>query len=491
MKYFIAFGVLGLFAFAPAAGCTGSGSEGPKGEPGEAGPPGPPGRAGEAGPPGPGVDGGTGDAPGVSGITPASAFLARSGEVTISGYGTNWTSATTVDFGANIKVDKITVASPTALVVDFTVDSTAALGPRDVNVKDGANTETYKGAFSVLSPIAVTFLGNVAQGGNVVANVRVLDPSTPLDTTTDPNTKLPTNLVATAGTGVTPLVFSVSDFEAEVELKIDVTAPAGAQTLDLVSGPPGVAAMDVDFPGPMAVNVAAVTPTALSTTAVTGNTAAAYDTSVYAFTPASASQTILDFSISTTSSTANPHLLLLPSDGKWPDLITGAAALPTRPGMFSYVSTQTTPLYGITWDNSGATGPFSIAGVVSTAPASTAAATASDATATTAVTATSFPFVLTGGDLSHSSGKGDWVKVTMPAGTTTLRVQTTGDMLTDAAVGLLESDGITAAAFRVETGSNVDTNFAGLTAHATYYVTFGPGVARATPSDYTGIIRVK
>jgi hypothetical protein len=248
--------------------------------------------------------------------------------------------------------------------------------------------------------------------------------------------------------------------------------------------------MDVDFPGPMAVNVAAVTPAALSTTAVTGNTGAAYDTSVYAFTPASASQTILDFSISTTSSTATPLLLLLPSDGKWPDLVSAARASLGRPGTFSYVSAQTTPLYGITWDDSGATGPFSVAGVVSTATASTAAATASDATATTAVTATSFPFVLTGGDLSHSSGMGDWVKVTMPAGATTLRVQTTGDLYTAAAVGLFESDGITAVDPPVETGGPVDTNFAGLTAGATYYVTFA-GKVGATPSNYTGIIRVK
>jgi hypothetical protein len=484
MKHFVAFGVLGLFAFASAAGCSGSGSQGPQDEPGEAGPPGPP------GPPGPGVDGGTG-VPSVSGITPASIFLARSGvEVTISGYDTNWTSATTVDFGADIKVDKITVASPTALVVRLTVDSTAALGPRDVNVENGANTETYKGAFSVVSPILVTFQGNVAQGGYCYAIVTVLDRSTPLDTTTDPNTGLPTNLVATAGTGVTPLVVAVSDFVAAVQLQIDVTAPAGAQTLDLVSGPPGVAAMDVDFPGVMAVNVAAVTPTALSTTAVTGNTAAANDTSVYAFTPASAAQTILDFSISTTSSTATPALTLLPSDGNWLAPIGEAKASLGSPGTFSYVSAQTTPLYGVTWDPSGATGPFSIAGVVSTAPASTAAATASDASATTAVTATSFPFVLTGGDLSHSNGSGDWVKVTMPAGTTKLRVQTSGDVNTPAAVGILGSDGITAVYPPVWTGSLVDTTFGPLNAGATYYVTFAGQVAGA-PSDYTGILRVE
>jgi hypothetical protein len=488
MNRYVAFGVLGLFAFASAAGCAGS--EGPQGAPGEVGPQGPAGPPSDAGPPVLGVDGGPGGPPSVSGISPAKAFLARSSEVTISGYGTNWSSATTVDFGADIKVDKITAASPTALVVDFTVDSTAAVGPRDVNVKDGTNTEPYKGGFHVLSPIAVTFLGNVAQGGNVVASVTVLDTSTPLDTTTDPNTLQPTNLVATAGPGVTPLVISVTDFTAVVELEIDVTAPAGTQTLDLVSGPPGVAAADVDFPGPMAVNVAAVTPAALSTAAVPGNTAQPFDTSVYAFTPASASQTILDFSISTTGSMSNPYLFLLPSDGKWPDIITGAFAAPTRPGTFSYVSTQTTPLYGITWDGSGATGPFSIAGIVSTAPASTAAATAGCATSTTAVNATSFPFVLTGGDVSHSNGLGDWVKVTMPAGTTTLRVQTTGDMFTPAVVGLLDSDGITPVYPPVQ-GYLVDTNFAGLKAHGTYYVTFGAPAANLPHSDYTGILRVQ
>jgi hypothetical protein len=145
------------------------------------------------------------------------------------------------------------------------------------------------------------------------------------------------------------------------------------------------------------------------------------------------------------------------------------------------VATQTTPLYGITWDNSGATGQFSIAGVVSTAAASTAAATASDASTTTAVTATSFPFVLTG----------DWVKVTMPAGTTTLRAQTSGNMRTDVLVRLLASDGITPVGTPVQTGGIVDTNFTGLTAGATYYVTFDRGVVSGAATDYTGIIRVK
>ena len=496
MKRYLAFGVLGLFAFGSvAAGCGGSGSQGPQGEPGEAGPPGPP---GEAGAPAPGLDGG-GVTPSISAVIPDHAFLARNTEVTVSGYGTNWSAASkpTPDFGANIKVTNVIVASPTSLVVDITTDGKAAQGLRDVKVTDSSGTETYAKAFNVLSPQKLSFQGNVAQGGNVIATVQVLDLSTPLDSTTDPNTGAFTNIALTAGKGVTASVISVSDYKAQVEFQIDVSATAGMQDFDLVSGPAGVASADVDFPAPQALNIAAVTPTALTGTSVNGSAAAAYDTSVYSFTPASAAQTILDFSISTTSSATTPILFLLPSDGMWAHLLTGALAQQGTPGAFSYVSTQTTPLYGITWDNSGGFGPFSLGGVVSTAVAATAAATANDATTGTAIAATSFPFVLTAGDLSHSSGVGDWVKVTMPSGKTSLRVQSSGDLQTDTVVAVT-TDGSTAAGSttdNTETGSIVDATFTGLTSGATYYVTFTQGqmgaFTGANGTDYTGIIRAQ
>jgi hypothetical protein len=494
MKRYLAFGVLGLFAFgSAAAACGGSGSQGPQGEPGEAGPPGPPGE------PGPGLDGG-GITPSISAVIPDHAFLARNTEVTVSGYGTNWsaTSKPTIDFGANIKIANVIVASPTSLVVDITTDGKAAQGLRDVKVTDSSGTQTYAKAFNVLSPIKLTFQGNVGQGGNVIATAQVLDLTTPLDSTTDPNTGAFTNIALTAGKGVTALVNSVSDYKAQLEFQIDVSATAGMQDIDLVSGPAGTASADVDFPAPQALNVAAVTPTALTVgTPVNGSAAAAYDTSVYSFTPASAAQTILDFSISTTSSATTPILFLLPSDGTWAHLLTGAIAQQGTAGNFSYVSTQTTPLYGITWDNSGGFGPFTIAGVVSTAAAATGAATANDATAGSAVAATSFPFVLTAGDLSHSGGAGDWVKVTMPSGKTSLRVQSSGDLQTDTVVAVT-TDGSTAAGTtsdNTETGGPVDATFTGLTSGATYYVTFIQGqlgaFTGATGTDYIGIIRAQ
>ncbi len=487
MKRLVMLGVLGV---AGVLGACGSGAQGPTGQAGPAGMNGTDGTNGEAGPPGSGAAN-----PSVSGITPPQSFLARTTELTISGYGTNWTSASapTVDFGGtDIAVNKITVASPTALVVSISTSKSATLGPRDVKVTDGTSTETYKGAFQVLSPLAVTFQGNVAQGGNVFANIKVLDLSTPLDTTTDATTGAFTNLAVTAPKGVTPFVTAAGDYTATVELQIDVDAMTGMGTLDLVSGPAG-ATTNVDSPAPEALNVAATTPTALvAGTAATGTIAAAFDTNVYSFTPSSAAQTILDFGITTTSTTATPALYLL-TDTKWASFATGAVAQ-TGGGTFSFVTTQTTPLYGITWDQSGATGPFTLAGVVSTPAASTAAATATDATEATAIPATAFPFVLTSGDLSHGSGAGDWVKVKMPAGKTSLRVQATGDTQTDTVVAVT-TDGSTTAGTttdNTETGTIVDATFTGLTAGATYYVTFTEGLSGqfgGSPTDYTGILR--
>jgi hypothetical protein len=496
MRSYLAFGVSGLFAFASAVGCGSSGSQGPPGDTGEAGPSGPsgpPGPPGEAGAPPPPFDGGP---PTISDITPANAFLARSGEVNISGNGTNWTSAPMVDFGANVKVDKVTVEGPTVLVVDFTVDAAAALGPRDVNVTDGANTLSLKGAFNVLSPLALTYQGNVAQGGVVLAKVSVMDTSIPLDTTTNLLTGIPLDLAATAGMGVTAFPSYADDYSAAFLLYVDVDAKGvGPQTFDLVSGPSGVAASDVDFPAPQGVNIAARTPTEFPTTAFNGNLAAPYDSDVYAFRPASASQTILDFPISSTSSTGYPVLFLL-TDGKWSDKIGEVQPQPPVGGgspataSVSYVSSQTTPLYAIVW-SSGLPQPYTLAGVVQTTPAYTKAAAPPDNTPGTAIVAKSLPFVLTDGDLSNNNNGGDWVKVQMPANTTKLRVQTSNNPKTCAAVQLYASDGTTPIGV-VEVGFNVDHTYKNRKPGATYYVSFGWGPCTSSSSTtYTGIVRAE
>src|SRR5688572_30685332 len=54
--------------------------------------------------------------PSISGVTPNRAYLARTTEVTISGFATHWNDAAEVDFGAGIDVVRKIVASPTGIV---------------------------------------------------------------------------------------------------------------------------------------------------------------------------------------------------------------------------------------------------------------------------------------------------------------------------------------------------------------------------------------
>jgi hypothetical protein len=483
MKRYLAFGVLGLFAFASAA-CGGSGSQGPQGEPGEAGPPGPP---GEAGAPGPGLDGG-GLQQSISAIIPDHAFLARNGEVTISGYATNWSSASppTVDFGTNIKVTKTTVASPTSLIVDFTTDKTAATGRRDVNLTDTAGKTTYAKAFNVISPVAVTFQGAVAQGALALATIQVVDTSTPLDTTCAPdplgNCTYP-NLALTGSAGISGQGFfggTVSAFSAQAVVSIDVMAKAAAGDLDLVSGPP-MGTANVDFPAPGSVTVTARKATALTSgTASTGNTANAYDSALFSFTPGAAT-TIVDFSATSTAASGNPAIALLPSSGSFATFL-GFGPRQTQ------VATAASPFYAIYWDNSGSTGSFSMT-ATGTAAAATATASANDGTKATAAVAKALPFVLTSGNLATAAGQ-DWVQITATANQS-IRVQTVGDLVTDALVTIYQSDGTTVVGgMPFETGGPVDTGPVSLSAAGNYYVVFSQGtVFDKTHATYTAIIR--
>lgn len=129
-------------------------------------------------------DGGTTITPSVSIAEPAVAFLGRTLDVHLAGFGTMWTDATTVDFGIGVKVNKVTAASDTGLTANITVADTAAEGARDITVTDGATVETYKASFTVRSPLTLgTPLGTVAQGSIFFLHVDDADHDNPFDST--------------------------------------------------------------------------------------------------------------------------------------------------------------------------------------------------------------------------------------------------------------------------------------------------------------------
>jgi hypothetical protein len=434
----------------------------------------------------------------ITSVTPDHAFLARSGTLTLDGAGTAWSSATKVDLGVGVTVTNTSVVSPTLLVVNFRTDATAATGPRDVRVTDGGDTITYmgvprggsalQGGFQVLSPLVLTLEGDIAQGSIALMSAQVIDTTTPLDVTQDASGAYP-NLAVRAPSGFTSRVLSVTAFAAQVELAIDVSAPAGPADVALESGASGPTV--VEFPAPRGLSVAARAPSALSVgTWVTGKPSSTYATGLYALT-APAAATILDFTVSTTSSSATPDLFILGADGRWSNMLNYVQAASGSPGAFSVFSTAATPLYGVTMDPSGSMGDYTV-GVTSQTPAAVVAASAADGSMGTAAEAAGLPFVLTGGNLANASA-GDWVKVVLPPGMTNIRAQTVGDTLTDVAVQLMADDGLTdVGGGPNETGGLVDVTFTGLSAASTYYVTFAPGQTGAfTPADatYTAIIR--
>lgn len=420
--------------------------------------------------------------PSVSGIVPSQVFLARSAQVTISGYATHWTSATKVDFGPGIAVEDLVAASPTALVARVTTTKSTPIGVRDVVVEDGSSRERYAGAFEVVPPVNATFQGTMAQGALARLTLQVLDTSTPLDLTAvralDGTITFP-DLALTLPPGVSSLgVSDAQDFEVTFVISVDVDASASRGDLDLVSGPSD---STTEFPLPSGVRVTARAAAPLASgVAATGQITSAYDSVLYAFT--APRMAILDFSVTSppeSSPALYPAVALLPSSGHFADLL-GFSDQQTA------VAPGGMPLYAVCWENTGGTGPYSVA-VASTDVGASAATTPADETPQGAIAVSSFPFVLTGGDLSKQSF--DYLKVTLSQAAT-LRVQTVGDLDTDTRIAAYQSDAITLVGPPIDSGYAADARIT-LSAAGTYYIEFLQGADYAAPhTKYTGIVRV-
>lgn len=243
------FRMLALTALAASVvACDGEGATGP------AGPAGVPGDPGDQGNPGDKGDAAPGE-PSINGITPHIAYLERSIEVTISGFGTEFTNPT-VDFGAGITVDNVTVASGTGIVATVTIDPGAALGTRDVIVSESGTDFTYADAFTVREPLLYTpIIGTPDQGGLVLARIDLLDTSMPFDTSGG-------GYFVTGSEAGGALLQDLSPFSAEAFYFVDVTSTGDADVL-----------VDSGLTIPVTSRVrAAITPVARTATVLTAGT---------------------------------------------------------------------------------------------------------------------------------------------------------------------------------------------------------------------------
>ncbi|MDI1446108.1 hypothetical protein [Polyangium sp. 6x1] len=307
------------------------------------------GEAGPAGPAGqPGAEGPSAD-PSINAITPGKAFIARQTEVTISGFNTTWTEATTLDFGPGVTVVKKTNASPTAIVATIEIDPSAAIGARDVNVTEGSTTVTYKGAFTLDTPLDVSVTGTAAQGSILLASAKMKDLSTPFDlTTTGDGLFEPiafTNLAMSGSPGISGSVEDAQLYGADLLILTDVNTAAGPAEVTIASGPPGE---EISSPAPAAMLVEARTPTALTADmSVSGAVDQPFASLLFQYTPSGPGK-IVSIEAVADSVDAVPNFAVLPASGKFSELI----AFDTAPT----VEVGAEPIYFVYWDNTGTSG---------------------------------------------------------------------------------------------------------------------------------------
>jgi hypothetical protein len=263
--------------------------------------------------------------PSASGVFPSEGFTGRTLRVEISGDATTWKDGTTVDFGAGVTVNSVTVASPTDLFAEIAIDPAAAPGLHDVTVT-GGGTFTLMQAFELKSPVDVAFVGDLDQGGFPGFTVTSHDFDNPFDGTTDPMTGAFTNLTMTGPAGTNFIIGNVSSYEITGFMSIDTDATAGAVTI--VSGPSSAQITSV-------TGSAAIMPR--TATALTGGTASTAmiptenDSALFSLT-ATGQPSLVHIAMTSTDPNAFPVSTILPSSGHWADAIGNAWAVAPQGG---------------------------------------------------------------------------------------------------------------------------------------------------------------
>jgi hypothetical protein len=385
---------------------------------------------GESGPQGmPGNGSGT---PSVSAVTPASAYLSRTVDLSIAGNGTNWSSSTTVAFAdPKVTVNKLTAASPTGLLVNVTIGADATIGATDVTVSDGGTTETYKGAFQIKSPLAVTLTptAGLVQGGFASLHLQMLDIATPFD---------PANLkVAFSRTDVSlegqPAASGLYGMDFQVRADAMASSTGGIDVV-VTSGPTGAS---IDSPAKGVITVTARTATALTAgTDAAGMIATSLDSSLYRFTPAAAAVRFLQYTASSPDS-GGLIAFMLPKSGAYADVL-GAFSV-----RFGLGVTSTDPMYVVLTDGgTGATAPYHFDLKVTETPATAVTFSGTHTDATTALALATLPALVDGDLGAVPTTTGDWYKFTVAANTT-VHFATGGDGLSAVSLNLLDVDGAT------------------------------------------------
>ena len=424
--------------------------------------------------------------PTANGVFPAQGFAGRDVRIEVSGDNTTWSASTTVSFGPDVTVNKVSVAGPTDLFADVTISPSAASGLVDVVVTDGSSMFKLAQAFEIDTPIGATFQGVVAQGSISVLTIQNNDTTNPFDTTstTDANgNAVFTNIALGGPAGMNFIVETVTPFQISALALTDIDAGASGD-ITVASGPAGGTVVNSDAGS---TTVTARTATALTAgTAANGTVTNPFDSQLFSYTPTTSVPDIQALALATANADAAPAVALLPASGHFSDLISFGASAD------SLNTTAGTEQFFVYWDNTGTAGyNFTIdeADVTLTHTATLAATSDSDVTATTVT----LPFLGNGGDVNTATGQ-QWVKLTVAAAQVgkTLRVVMVGDPTSDleidvyASLGDAQQDNPFATCGDLG-GNPVDCVTPAITTAGTYFIEMqpDPGSFFGTPTtDY-------
>ena len=356
--------------------------------------------------------------PTANGVFPSNGLAGRALRVEISGDATAFTSSSTVMMGSGITVGTVTVASPTDLFADITIDPTAMLGMRDVTVTSGSTTLKLSQAFEVDAPIEMIVQGSTGQGGLPFFTLVNHDPENPFDGTTDATTGAYINLMIAGPTGTMFTISSVTDLSVTGRAFIDTTATAGDVTITQLVGSASVTSDGGTFA------VMPRSPTALTNgTSMTGMIASIGDSQLYSLTASAANSIAHVTTLASTDTTAALAGAMFP-DGTWAHA-TGLHALMSAAGSIDFVVADQNQYGGYS---------YMVAGAAEALTSAAAGTAGTHATNGTALVPSAIPFEQTGGMVTTAAYVQE-IKLVIDAAHNNKSVELTTDMGTDPLTG--------------------------------------------------------
>ena len=296
------------------------------------------GQRGPEGPAGPVWGGG----PSISAVNPAFVAAGTSQTVLLSGFGTDWTDASTVSMGAGISVKKVTVASPTSLAVELTVAADAEPGTRDLVVTQGTQQAKHSGAFLVKPLVEATVLGKLGRGTLAIVRVVHNDPAFAFDLATSGA------VTAIAGGGVHAQVVSVSPHQVDVLVLADIGAPRGNRDFELTDRTRQLAEKTFRFPNLLEVFDVDATDL-LPGMPATGTLGLPFASKLFKYTPPSTPAVSYVMTITSNAPGSLPRFITLPSSGLAHQLAGPYESILVR-------QDPSDPLYVIAFDLNGMSG---------------------------------------------------------------------------------------------------------------------------------------